>query len=166
MQSKGVSSGIHEVLIAIADCDRKFIDGARLFHAYADSLHLDLSYQDFEAEIAQIASRYGPPEGALLLAYTEDLATGCAGITKWDDTTAELKRMYVMPDYRGRRIGYRLLDHALYVAAESGYQCIRLDTLPDMKRAQELYRAFGFYEISAYRYNPVSGTIYMERSLR
>jgi ribosomal protein S18 acetylase RimI-like enzyme len=50
-------------------------------------------------------------------------------------------------------------------ASRLRYQYIRLDTLPTMKKAQDLYRFFGFYEIEPYVYNPIKGTIFMEFKL-
>lgn len=105
------------------------------------------------------------PTGALLLAYKDDLPAGCAGIRRIDDETAELKRMYVQDRCRRQGIGVRLLEWSLQKAKELGYEKIRLDTLQSMTAAQALYRSFGFYEIEPYRFNPLEGTIYMERKL-
>jgi putative acetyltransferase len=76
-----------------------------------------------------------------------------------------LKRMYVDPDFRKNKIGRKLLEQCIETATSLGYKKLRLDTLPDMLQAQALYRAFGFYEIPAYRFNPVKGTVYMEKLL-
>jgi ribosomal protein S18 acetylase RimI-like enzyme len=78
---------------------------------------------------------------------------------------AELKRMFVEPGSRKFKIGKKLLELAINVARELDYTFIRLDTLPDMTKAQALYRSFGFYEIPSYRFNPVTGTVFMEMKL-
>jgi putative acetyltransferase len=101
--------------------------------------------------------QYNKPKGALLLAYKEKIAVGCLGIREFNIETAELKRMYVQTEYRGHQIGRKLL--------ELKYNKIRLDTLPSMTQAQNLYRIFGFYEIPSYRFNPINGTVYMEKNL-
>jgi ribosomal protein S18 acetylase RimI-like enzyme len=59
----------------------------------------------------------------------------------------------------------KLLDLIIEIAKELNYKSIRLDTLPTMTKAQNLYRSFGFSEIPSYRFNPVSGTVFMEKKL-
>ena len=142
-----------------------FQQGKKLFEEYVQSLGVDLSFQDFVKELSTIDQQYNHPEGALLLAYMESIAIGCAGIRKLDEEVAELKRMYIRGEYRGYRIGVNMLEQCLQKAKELGYKKIRLDTLQSMEKAQSLYRSFGFYEIPSYRYNPLEGTIYMEKIL-
>lgn len=101
----------------------------------------------------------------MLLAYKEKIAVGCVGIREFDIETAELKRMYVQTEYRGHQIGQKLLEISLEIAEKLKYNKIRLDTLPSMTQAQNLYRIFGFYEIPSYRFNPINGTVYMEKNL-
>lgn len=154
-----------DITFQVAGTDAAFSRGRELFREYAEALGVDLSFQDIGSELAHIDRQYNQPSGALLLALDGAVAIGCAGIRKLDDDTAELKRMYVQDAYRGYRVGAQLLEHSIRIAEELGYKKIRLDTLKDMTKAQELYRSFGFYEIPSYRFNPLEGTIYMEKEL-
>lgn len=156
---------INDITYKVASTPPDFDQAKILFREYADSLGVDLSFQSFENELQIIDQQYNLPTGALLLAYKDDLPAGCAGIRKLDDETAELKRMYVQDRCRGQGIGVHLLEWSLQKAKELGYEKIRLDTLQSMTAAQALYRSFGFYEIEPYRFNPLEGTIYMERKL-
>ena len=149
----------------IAGTLEEFESGKKLFEEYALSLNVDLSFQNFSKELETIQNQYGKPEGALLLACDGEAFVGCSGVRKLDQGTAELKRMYVKDEYRGYHIGINLLQRSLELAKELGYKRIRLDTLENMTKAQQLYSSFGFYEITPYRFNPLSGTIYMEKQL-
>lgn len=142
-----------------------FEHAKNLFREYAASIGIDLSFQNFDVELQNIDQQYNHPTGALLLVFDNASPVGCAGVRKLDDETAELKRMYVQDDYRGYGIGVKLLEMSLQKARELGYKKIRLDTLQTMKKAQELYRSFGFYEIPSYRFNPLEGAVYMEKIL-
>jgi putative acetyltransferase len=149
----------------IATTPEDFAQGKMLFEEYSRSLKADLSFQNFSKELEAIGEQYHEPAGGLLLAFYVNQPVGCAGVRKLDDEIAELKRMYVKNEYRGHKIGLSLLERAIALAKELGYQKIRLDTLENMSKAQELYRSFGFYEIPSYRFNPLVGTIYMEKAL-
>ena len=140
------------------------IDAARgLFREYAAWLGLDLSFQGFEAELAALPGDYSPPRGVLLLAIDDDSVLGCVGLRPLDwPEVAELKRLYVTPQGRGRRLGGLLTEAAISLARDIGYRRIRLDTLPTMLAAQHVYQSLGFREIDAYRFNPVDGTRYLE----
>jgi len=154
-----------DISYKVASTSLEFEDGKNLFQQYANSLSIDLSFQDFTKELKTIDIQYNKPKGALLLAYKENITVGCAGIRELDIDTAELKRMFVRTEYRRYKIGQKLLELSLDIAKVLNYSKIRLDTLPDMASAQNLYRAFGFYEIPSYRFNPIKGTVYMEKNL-
>jgi ribosomal protein S18 acetylase RimI-like enzyme len=149
----------------IASTSLEFESGKKLFEEYALSLNVDLSFQNFSKELEAIQNQYGKPEGALLLACDGEVFVGCSGVRKLDEETAELKRMYVKNEYRGYHIGTSLLQRSIDLAKEIGYKKIRLDTLENMTQAQQLYSSFGFYKIPSYRFNPLAGTIFMEKQL-
>jgi len=152
--------------IGTAATAKDFEQGKQLFEEYAASLHFDLGYQDFKQELNSLSQQYTAPEGALLLSFTEhEHAVGCAGVRKFAAGIAELKRLYVQPAYRSLKIGKKLLEAAISTARQLGYTHLRLDTVPGQTKAQELYHHLGFYEIAPYRYSPIAGTIYFEKSL-
>ncbi len=136
-----------------------------LFMEYAQWLGIDLSFQQFEEEIKEIGIQYGPPSGGIILCKEENSFTGCAGVRMLHDDEAELKRMYLRPEWQGKGIGKQLLDHSLELARELGYKSIRLDTLDTLKAALKLYRANGFKETPPYYNNPISGVVYMQKFL-
>jgi GNAT superfamily N-acetyltransferase len=155
----------NNIVFKIADTEQEFNDAKNLFQQYAQSLNIDLSFQNFDDELNTIDKQYKKPAGALLLAYKDGLAIGCAGIRQLDKDTAELKRMFVQPEYRQFKIGKKILELAIDIAKDIKYKRIRLDTLPTMTQAQNLYHSFGFYEITPYRFNPVEKTVFMEKKL-
>jgi len=129
---------------------------------YAQSLGVDLSFQHFDDEIANLDEVYE----SIFVARDGDVLAGCVALRRIDDETCEMKRLYVRPQFRGLDLGRRLAEHAIAAARASGYLRIRLDTLPSMHAAIALYRSLGFVEIAPYRFNPVEGTRFLELSLR
>jgi GNAT superfamily N-acetyltransferase len=141
-------------------------EARRLIEEYAASLNVDLCFQNFAHELEHLASEYGPPAGAFLLATENGLNLGCVGLRKFADDVAEMKRLYAAPDARGRKVGRLLAEGIVDEARKLGYARLVLDTLPSMKEAQSLYASLGFKPTSAYRFNPVPGTTYLELELR
>jgi GNAT superfamily N-acetyltransferase len=136
-----------------------------LFREYADSIGGDVCFQGFEKELAGLPGEYAPPGGRLYLAYVMDAAAGCVCLRKIEEEICEMKRLYVRPLYRGKGVGRKLVLELVKDGRRLGYSKMRLDTLPSMKRAQELYRAMGFKPIDAYRENPVGGALFLELNL-
>jgi len=135
---------------------------AVLFKAYADSLDVDLGYQDFAGELAGLPGQYAAPAGALLLARAcTGSAIGCVGMRPISDRICEMKRLYVAPEGRGIGLGRALINAVVERARAQNYREIRLDTLPTMIAAQGLYEQAGFQAISPYYDTPVAGTVFM-----
>jgi GNAT superfamily N-acetyltransferase len=137
----------------------------KLFVEYADSLGFDLGFQNFEEELANLPGEYAKPEGCLLLAKYQGQAAGCVALRKLSDSICEGKRLYVRQQYRGLKIGRKLVEAIIAEARRMGYTYMRGDTISSMKVAYHLYKSLGFYEIKAYRYNPLEGAIFLELKL-
>jgi ribosomal protein S18 acetylase RimI-like enzyme len=129
-----------------------------LLREYADAIGVDLSFQDFDSELADPLGFYE----LVLLAGDGD---GCVGLRRIDQLTCEMKRLYVRTTARGGGLGRRLAEAVIDEAKARGYQRMLLDTLPTMGAAQALYRSLGFRETEPYRHNPVPGAAFMELSL-
>eukprot|EP01089_Gocevia_fonbrunei_P018241 TRINITY_DN6123_c0_g1_i2.p1 TRINITY_DN6123_c0_g1~~TRINITY_DN6123_c0_g1_i2.p1 ORF type:complete len:161 (-),score=17.42 TRINITY_DN6123_c0_g1_i2:52-534(-) len=142
-----------------------FEKGRTLFKQYIGTLDFELTFQDVERELKDLAVDYNKPCGALILGYNGKQAIACAGVRKFDSESAELKRMFVIPEYRGQQLGKQLLEKALSEAKTLGYKYMLLDSVDTMKTAINLYKKYGFTDIDAYRYNPLEGAVYMRKEL-
>jgi ribosomal protein S18 acetylase RimI-like enzyme len=138
-----------------------------LFAAYAASLPVDLDYQDFAAEVADLPGKYAPPGGEILVAW--DAARrpiACIGLRPLDAPgTCEMKRLYVVPEARSFGLGKALTEALIEVAKSRGYAALRLDTLPTMHTAASLYERLGFRRIKPYYAPTPEGTMFMELDL-
>jgi ribosomal protein S18 acetylase RimI-like enzyme len=132
-----------------------------LITEYANSLGVDLSFQDLDHELSTLESFYE----LILLARDDERIAGCVALRRIDDEICEMKRLYVRPAFRGMNVGRELATHIIDAARDRGYKRMRLDTLPTMAAAIPLYESLGFVEIEAYRFNPVAGTQFLELNL-
>jgi len=137
-----------------------------LFREYAASLSVDLCFQNFAQELADLPGTYDP----ILVARDTGLGdsgalAGCVALRPLANGVAEMKRLYVRPRHRGQGLGRKLIEAVIESAIAHNYQSIRLDTLPEMQSAIALYRRMGFQEIASYCDNPVPGVLYFELKL-
>mgnify|MGYP003583530108 CR=1 FL=1 len=159
-----------------------------IFREYADSLGIDLDFQNFDEELALLPGDYAEPRGALLLALIDGEAGGeagpgqlrrsdgrpahvaaCCALPPLDGgdypNAAEMKRLYVRPAFRGMGLGRQLTEAILDAARGAGYACVLLDTLDDMEAARTLYEDLGFEEVPPYYHNPIAGSHYLKVEL-
>ena len=153
------------ITIVHAATEEHYKEVRNLFAEYADSLGFDLEFQEFSRELATLPGQYASPQGCILLAKDSDQVMGCVALRPLEDGICEMKRLYVVPGFRGRGIGRDLAQMVVNEARERGYIKMRLDTIESMKEARTLYSSLGFYAIEAYRYNPIEETSYMELDL-
>lgn len=148
------------------------------FRAYTEWLDMDLTFQDFTTELNTLPGKYSSPKGALLLAcdLTTDQVLGCIALRpielgpnykdrRLNVRCCELKRLYVYPAARGRKVARALVTTALEIAQKEGYEEALLDTLESMTSAISLYRSMGFREVEPYYDNPGDGFINMSKDL-
>jgi len=133
-----------------------------IFNEYADYLGINLDFQSFDEELKNLPGFYTPPEGCILLAFYKKKLVGCVGLRKFQDEICEMKRLYVRSKYRNKNIGCNLCNEVILKAKQIGYKRMRLDTLPFMKEAMNLYSKLGFKEIAPYRFNPIKGAKFYE----
>ena len=89
--------------------------------------------------------------GIFLVVLDDDKVVGTGAIKRMDESTAELKRLWLLEEYHGQGIGYRVTNLLLEFARERGYSRIRLQTGENQLRAIAFYKKLGFYEIESYR---------------
>ncbi|WP_233836008.1 GNAT family N-acetyltransferase [Paraburkholderia sp. ZP32-5] len=137
-----------------------------IFREYAESLGIDLGFQQFDDELAGLPGKFAAPQGCVLLASNDDgEVVGCVAMRPIDETICEMKRLYVRPAGRGLHAGRQLATRICEAAKQAGYQRMRLDTLPTMHAALALYASLGFEPIDAYVFNPIPGAIFLECDL-
>ena len=138
----------------------------KLFREYENWLDIDLCFQDFEKELANLPGKYEKPDGRLFLISEKNQSAGCIALRKIDVDVCEMKRLFVRGDFRGLGLGKMLIEKLLEEARSTGYKRMRLDTLPDkMPLAVKLYKSYGFCEIAPYYHNPHEETLFMELDL-
>lgn len=147
-----------EVGLLFSEYSKLLVTGEPSFKGYLD-------IQGFDAEIKDVKEKYGLPWGRLYLAYYDGELAGCIGLKKMDEQNCEMKRLYVRPEFRGKKIGSRLVEKILADAKDIGYSHMLLDTLPFLEAALHMYKKYGFYEIECYNNNPLDNAIYMKLDL-
>jgi len=154
-------------LRVLTAADTRELDQVRqFFRTYAAWLGVDLCFQNFDAEMANLPGAYAAPQGRLFLAAVDAEPAGCVGIRPLSEGICELKRLYVDPAYRSQGVGRALIMAAIRAAREIGYHKIMLDTLPNMRMAVKLYRELGFMAAPAYYSTPVEGTQFLALDLQ
>ncbi|MBU7573251.1 MAG: GNAT family N-acetyltransferase [Hydrogenophaga sp.] len=141
----------------------------QLFLEYQAGLGIDLCFQGFDAELAELPGAYAPPAGTLLLACVDGEPAGCCAMRPLYNTdhlnACEMKRLFVRPAFRGFGLGRLLVERVLSDGQLSGYTTMLLDTLSDMETARALYQEMGFVEVAPYYHNPIPGAHYLKVDL-
>ena len=116
---------------------------------------LEDSIQYFEnsnefVDMDNLQTHYFDNSGLFLAALDDDKLIGTGAIRKLDGNTAELKRIWLLDEYHGQGIGFRLVKQLFNFAGAQGFQYIRLQTSPQQTRAIAFYKRLGFVEIPCY----------------
>lgn len=143
----------------------EFDAALRLIEAYLKELGHNLSYQNIEKELSNLAETYPSEKGGIVLAFYEGQEAGVVAIKHLEDGICEMKRLYVDLKFRGLGIGKALCLTLIQRAKTIGYKKMRLDTVKRLKSAVKLYRELGFEECKPYVYNPFEGALFFEKIL-
>jgi len=138
----------------------------KLFREYEVFWGVDLCFQSFEKELANLPGKYSPPNGDLLIGLNDEKIVGCVAIRRLDNGICEMKRLFVKPETRGTGLGKKLAEEIIVVAHERGYSLMRLDTLYRLTEAMHLYETLGFRKTDPYYDNPLPGVVYWELDLK
>jgi GNAT superfamily N-acetyltransferase len=145
-------------MVAFIDYDAAHEEALRaLWTAYLEEGSIPLREAGFEEDVPAVVAadlagigQFQPPDGRLLLAIDRGEAVGCGAVRVIAPGIAEIKRMYLRPEARGRGIGRALLDELLATARRFDCREARLDTGWFMTDAHRLYRAAGFEDCAPY----------------
>jgi GNAT superfamily N-acetyltransferase len=152
--------------IVQAEGEAQIDDARTLFREYEAWFGLDLCFQGFEQELVGLPGKYAMPDGRLYLAHSDEKLAGCIAMRKLEDGICEMKRLFVRGDFRGQKVGLRLIEALIEAARGEGYSKMRLDTFPPkMGTAVSLYESHGFRAIPPYYNNPYEGVLFMELDL-
>jgi putative acetyltransferase len=102
-------------------------------------------------DVDNFQQAYIENNGLLLVVLNGDQLIGTGGIKKLEDNIAELKRLWLLEEYHGQKIGYQVVTHLLDFARAHNYKNVRLQTSQQQERAIRFYKRLGFYEIPSYR---------------
>ncbi len=104
--------------------------------------------------LAEAVVRYNPPAGAFVIATVAGETIGCGAVELLDDTTAEIRRMWISPSSRGLGLGRRLLAHLEGQARRAGRSRVVLDTNGSLTEAIAMYESCGYVPTARYNDNP------------
>ncbi len=90
------------------------------------------------------------PGGAFVIAWDGDLPVGCGALRPAEAGVGEIKRMYVAPSHRGRRIGQEILNKLEEAAQAFGYCALKLETGLLQPEAIRLYERCGYRRFPCY----------------
>jgi GNAT superfamily N-acetyltransferase len=130
---------------------------------YADLPWLIDYYRDFEKEIDALPGRYKQPNGCILLATYNEQPAGCVALGSLNECICEMKRLYIKPEFRRKKLGTTLCRAVIEQAKKTGYTHLRLATA--LEPAKFLYKSLGFMEIPPYLYVPLENVLFMEFKL-
>jgi putative acetyltransferase len=125
----------------------------------------ELKRHDSMSDIEHMRSHYFDNGGVFLVLVDNEQVVGTGAIRKLDNEVCELKRMWFLKEYRGKRWGWKMAQRLLDFAKQAGYRKMRLDLMNEERQPQalKLYKRLGFYSIE--KYNDSLCDVFMEKLL-
>lgn len=102
-----------------------------------------------DSDLVELPANYTQAGGAFEVVVEREQVVGTIGLWPVDKATIELRKMYLLPQARGRGVGRTMLDRALTWARNAGYTRMELDTAGALEAARHLYEQAGFRTMEA-----------------
>jgi GNAT superfamily N-acetyltransferase len=126
---------------------RRYVRHADMIDAYFDG-------REWESELGDLASHFGPPHGAIVVATVDGVPAGCVMMRGIGEDVCEMKRLFVRPAFQGVGLARAMVRTLAFLAAARGYGKMRLETGALQTEALSLYRSLGFKRIAPYHACP------------
>jgi putative acetyltransferase len=154
-------------IIRTPQTDSEWNTVKELLQDYRSEFDDQTCFTSFEHEMENIVQYYADEDKLKLIAVDEISNTiiGCVALRTFSPGVAEMKRLYVVPSFRGHKIGNKLADAIIEKAIEKGYHAMVLDTMYEMLAAQQLYYSLGFHVIPPYSQQDESKVVCFEKIL-
>ena len=94
--------------------------------------------------------KFEKPDGRLMLLEVDGEIAGTISLRKIRHDCGEIKRMYIKPEFRGKKLGNLMIEKVISISEENGFSKLFLDTALFMSSAVSLYKKFGFKETDSY----------------
>ena len=127
----------------------------RIEHEYGVSVDVDSLH---DATLGE-AREFMPPSGRIYLASQDGRPAGVGCFKQLEPGMAEIKRVFVRPEFRGSGIARAILEQLVADGRTEGYRTIRLETAQFMEAARRLYRSLGFRDTDPYEGHESPGEI-------
>lgn len=115
--------------------------------------------------ISELPREYGPAHGDILLWFERTSVVACGALRELEPGIAEIRRIYVRGDYRGKEFGRPFVIALIDLARTLHFKRIRADALSTMYAAIEFYEELGFHRVPAYWPYPAAGALFFEREV-
>ena len=128
-----------------------------LFHDAPTLEEAIASYQEHWPlrDLDEVQERYFDNGGTFLVMTENGRIIGTGAVRRMDDTVCEVKRLWFLPEYQGKGLGYCMMLALLAISREKGYRKARLATSPAYQpRAYAFYHQLGFHDIPRYNDDP------------
>jgi putative acetyltransferase len=129
---------------------------------------LDAELRSYNGELDAFFAQYNKIDHIkhVIVAFADETAVGCGAIKQYEGRTAEVKRMYVLPEFRGQGIAVQVLNELENWARELNFSELILETGKAMNPAVRLYRKSGYLTIPNYgQYAGVETSVCMKKLL-
>lgn len=142
-------------------------EALKLVQEYRSFLQENICFQKPDDQLSVLIHTYSKARGGvLIIAMVQEAPAGMIALQALPQKGyAEMKRLYVRPEYQGLGLGRKLITALEKEALSMGYDHLYLDTLPRLQAALHLYQSLDYRPVAPYYFNPLEGVIYLGKKI-